>query len=630
MSSRIQELQESIRSAAEAYYQGNPIMTDQDYDALEDELRHLGEGEQVAGGWEPSEAGIATVQHATPMLSLDKIRTDLELEKFLDSGDYPVSVEYKYDGMALSIVYQDGKLDYAALRGGGEIGEIVPLADRIGGIPASIPNRDRVEVRGEAFIKFADLDRINDMRTGRGMAPYSNPRNATAGLLRNTGDVGDMVEMVSFISYDSVCPPGFISSLDHSGNRVFDQFSDVMACIEQIQEERPSLDFEIDGAVIKFQDSEVRRRLGSSRRAPNWARAWKYPPMSKTTTLREVRWSKNRTGRVVPVAIFDTVELGTNINRSTLHNYENVITLALEEGDTIVVEKAGDVIPQVVENRGGGNDPIFVPDHCPTCDSALERRSVDLACPNPDCNIEVALRHALIVLGVKGLGPSFCAKITEERGIHDNGTSRDIIEMLDIILGLTKDGVLELEGYGEVSAQNAIDALSQLREPSIGNWIAALGLEKIGVTVAQDISRAFGSLNALSEATSDDLSAIQGLGAKRIETILSARGKLDRLRAVLESHSIEEWVYDPQQSSGSSHLSGKNIVVTGTIDGMKRSEVSDLLMEQGANIQSSVNAATDILIAGSKAGSKLQRAENLGITIVQVSTSQEVETYIEG
>ena len=624
---------ELIARADVAYDQGNPIMTDEEYDNL-------------TAGQEQSLRGTdiladRKIEHRNPMLSLDKVRTNDSVQSWLksvakvaaDPASVQVSVEYKYDGFALVATYYQGSLLHVATRGNGSVGEnVTQNARRL--FPANLPQFPAgfVEIRGEALMPKASLSILANYGYD-----YSNTRNGVPGLIRRNDNVSQIVwETIDFAVYDVIgveyglfsetIPGGFQNSKitysrqaggeNHRPTLTLDlsdlgtSTATVMDDIRDIESARDGLEFDIDGAVVKVIDQDIRTDMGATSHHPRWAVAFKYAEVVKPTTLRHVGWSRGRTGRVVPVAYFDSVDLGSNVSQATMHNLDIFNGFAPHEGDTVLMKRSGEVIPYIMAVEHNGDGPAMVPPTvCPDCETDLVVQGADLFCSNPDCGLEARTVNALTVMDVKGIAYGLINKLMAP-GEYLDGSS-DMVDVLDRLLTLESEElevIRHFEGEGPTSEANAIAALGQLRNPSMAGWLASLGIKGIAHSTAQKMLSHFSTLGDI-DAGAIRSGAVPSLGDFAATQVEAHMELIERLDSMLDKHGIDKWVYDPLAGADEgSEFYGKNVVVTGVFDGPKRPQIEAWLTEQGANIQGSVSKTTNILFAGERAGSKLAKA----------------------
>lgn len=613
-----------IRRAEEAYDRGEPIMTDAEYDALTADAKV----EQAIGGYEIPAA--LKIKHRTPMLSLQKVRDEDNLFKWLAKlpTGTQISVENKYDGFAVSALYQDGQLQHVVTRGDGVQGENITANARGSLAPETIKTQGAVEIRGEAFMR---RDSLRSIETDHGIV-YDNTRNAVPGLLRRKDPLPRIVaEHVDLVVYDVIPYDGqqihqddldAIQSTRIEGNVTTDWTPEwVVSRIEQIGTGRASLEYDIDGAVVKVMDEDVRQDLGSNNHHPKWAVAWKYESVSKPTTIRDVEWGRGRTGRVIPVAVFDPVDLGTNVSRATMHNYATFQQMAPRVGDTIFVTRANDVIPYVESVlKIESSTALVAPTQCPECRGDLKviESGVDLLCDNKDCGIIGRVVYALGVLGVKGVSVALVNKLFEDGQYLDG--SNDIIDALHGLLNISEDHIRDLDGYGETSARKAVEALSVMREADLGQWIASIGIKSVGRTNAAKIAHALGSIDEIvKDVLVDhwmDQGNIPGIGYSAISQLEGNLDQLKRLARMMELNNVEQRV-DRVEVDEDSEFAGLNVVITGSFEGHTRDDIASWFVSQGATVQGSVNGKTNLLVAGERAGSKKAKAESLGVRIIE-------------
>lgn len=607
-SSAPQNTEQLIREANKAYYEGDPIMIDAEYDALERDV--VGENpDVVAGGYIPESR---KVEHVQPMLSLAKVHSEDDLITWLrkvrdklgwnlHSEDSPVMlIEPKWDGLSIEVVVKDGEFSSASTRGNGVVGEdVTETASRIPTLQNHVTSSgvDNGPLYFEVTISESNLLLINDLHE----LDYKNTRNAAAGILRREDQLGR--EMAWYLE---VVPHG-VTDHTYSANLYMER--EIVEFVHQIEAQRTDSIYpsDIDGVVIKFKDQTYRGQLGAGSHSPHWAVAYKFPAEQAVTTLREVNWTKGRTGKITPRATFDPILLvGASIRNATLHNIDFITEKNLRIGDRIRVQRSGDVIPYVVEvvERGDG-EPIVVPDDIDSEDVILDQ-----------------IRYGVAQLGADGIGPAAINAMIE-KGLINEG---DVVDALDSMLKLTPGDIASLPGYGQASEAKILYEISCFQYVELGQWIAALGIPGMGWTYCDRLARWFGSIVEILTASENDLSSIPGFGPSKIESLIGEMiprsdqaeksGLIFRLGAMLDRNGITPSAYEEEEVRTDTEWSGKKIVITGSLDGYNRSDLSAKLEGLGATMQGSVSSTTDILIAGEKAGSKLAKAESLGVTVL--------------
>lgn len=602
------------------------------------------------------------VPHKRPMLSLEDVFSPAEFEEWTERlsrrlpGFRPdFYAEIKMDGLAVSLEYEKGALVTGSTRGDGKVGEDITHNLRtIESIPLSLREPDEkdiaafhrafgegltiaqvrqavrarlegaTEVRGEVYMPKPSFERLNKEAAKRGEPPFANPRNAAAGSLRQLDPAVAASRRLAFFAYDLVTHDGLLTHEQghelarllgfpvNPLNRRCAGAAEVEAMRAEVMRKRDKLPYWTDGVVVGVNDDRTFERLGVVGKAPRGMIAYKFPAEAVTTVVREVRWQVGRTGAITPVAVMDPVFVGgTTVKHATLHNLDEIGRLGLKVGDTVVLEKAGDVIPKVVkvlpELRTGAEKAIRAPRSCPVCGKPAERREgeVALVCANPGCPAKDRARLIHFVskrgLDVEGLGEKIVETLMDE-GLVDEPADFFRLE----------PGDLEpLEGFAEVSAAKLVEAVRARRRVALSRFLVALGIRHVGEETAVDLARAFGSLEKLREASIDDLKAVPQVGTVVAESVHAffkdplRRGEIDRL--------LEAGLKVEKESSGRDlPLSGKSFVLTGTLETLSRDEATERLRALGASVGSSVSAKTDYVVVGQDPGSKAEKARKLG------------------
>ena len=657
IASRMRSLEKDLeRWNYEYYVLDAPSVPDSEYDKAFRELSELEKAhpelkseasptERVGGA---ARSDLAKVRHAVPMLSIHT-ETDFEADGArafdervrkglgLSDGDEDVEydVELKFDGLAMNLRYESGILVSAATRGDGLIGEDVTAnVKTIRTIPLRLPQRvpDILEVRGEVIMHKADFERLNDEQRLEGLKPFVNPRNAAAGCLRQLdpkvtakrklsfyayglGEISEAVALTHSSILDRLQSWGFPVAKERrvvKGWKALAEFHDWVKSIRQ------TLPFEIDGVVYKVNSLALQNELGFISREPRWACAHKYPPEEALTVVQDIDVQVGRTGKLTPVARLKPVFVGgVTVSNATLHNEDFIGELGLKIGDTVVVRRAGDVIPEIVrvlpERRTGAERDFVMPQRCPVCGSETFRDEEEkdtrctggLFCPaqRRESLVHFASRLAL---NIDGLGEKVIDQLIEAQ----------LIETPADLYRLTEDKLLLLDRFGKKSAANLIAALEKSKETTLARFIYALGIRHVGESTARDLAAHFKSLQALMDADSDELLKVNDVGDVIAQSIIHFFEE-EHNREVIEKLIAEgvHWPL-PQDSAVNDAVSGKTFVLTGTLPSMGREEAKALLLAQGAKVASSVSKKTDYVVAGAEAGSKLEKAQALGIKII--------------
>ncbi|MGM0506766.1 MAG: NAD-dependent DNA ligase LigA [Bacteroidota bacterium] len=647
---RIAELRKQIRAADRAYYdKAAPFISDREYDALLQELRELEEAHDLQSedsptrrvGEEPTTA-FPDVRHPEPILSLDNTYSEEELREFADrvrrnAGEEPAwSLELKFDGAAIRLQYEDGEFVQGATRGDGQTGDdITNNLKTIGDIPLRLRGEPpvRLDVRGEAYMEREAFVRLNQYREEQGLEPFANPRNSTAGTLKMQDPREVARRPLRFFAFDldagDSTPPthdGKLKLLNELGlpvcdyHRVCDTIEEALEVIAEWDKLRHTLPYETDGVVIKVNEARLRKQLGQTARAPRWAIAYKFEAEQAATTIEAITLQVGRLGSITPVAELAPVQLaGTTVKRASLHNEDEIRRKDIRTGDTVLVEKAGEIIPQVIRvldpEAEGRAEPFRMPETCPACDEPLIRLKDEVAwrCMNPTCPPQVrerithfASRHSM---DIDGLGEAIADLLIEA------GLVRHVADLYQ----LTVEDLLPLERMAEKSAKNLIDALQKSKEQPLSRLLNGLGIRYVGQTVARDLAENFPSLEALQNASREEMEAVHAIGPRIAESVtawFSLEGNRQMIRQLREAgvDPIEEGT-GPTEGA----LEGLTIVVTGSLDHFTRSSIKEAIRRHGGRATSSVSRKTDLLVAGANAGSKLEKANELEIPVLSES-----------
>ena len=649
----MQQLQKEVEHHMHLYYDLDaPELEDFEYDRLIHHLMDLEEQyPEYASPNSPTKrvGGSAMntfreVPHKVQMGSLQDVFSLDELRAFDERVRETVPeptyvVEQKIDGLSVSLEYRNGELAVGSTRGNGLVGEDVTENIRtIRSIPLKLPQPlPLLEVRGEVYMPVNSFWRLVREQELREETPAKNPRNAAAGSLRQKDPKIAAARGLDIFCFNiqqlegTVCESheaslelmrslGFPVSPDY---KVVHTIEEAIRQIEKIGELRGKLGYQIDGAVIKVDSFADRERLGSTAKYPKWAVAFKYPPEEKETVLRSIALQVGRTGAVTPTAEFDPIELaGTTVSRATLHNQDFITQLGVNIGDTIVVRKAGDIIPEVIGVRNHPKDkPAYVmPTHCPSCGTLLVRdpEVAAIRCPNISCPAQIlrSLIHfcSRSAMDIEGLGEAACELLLQQ-GLAK--TPADLYR-------LTKDDLMRLEGFQTKKAENILAALEKSKQNELGALLFGLGIRNIGEKAAKLLAARFGTLQAVENATHEELLSIEGFGEIMAESVLQyfADDNNRKLCGDLLSLGLRPWV--PQQASAA--LAGMTFVVTGTLPGYSRDEIENLIEKNGGKAAGSVSKKTSYVVAGEAAGSKLAKAQSLGVPVL---TEQQLLELIE-
>ena len=645
---RLEELKAVIRKHDYAYYVlDNPTVLDSEYDALMRELRELearhpdwvtlDSPTQRVGGM--AAKGFETIRHQTPLLSLgnafsagDLRAFDQRVRQLLGEEKPEYVLEPKVDGLAISLLYEDGVLVQAATRGDGETGENVtnnvrtirsiPLQLAIDSPPA------RLDVRGEIYMPKKSFARLNAARATAGEALFANPRNAAAGSLRQLDPQVTAGRELGFLAY-AVGDSRFemhseaLATLRQWGfpvyqGRTFDSIEQIIAYIDDFDVLRRSLPYETDGLVIKVNSTAQQQRLGATGKDPRWAIAYKFPAEQAETLLEDIFVQVGRTGVLTPVAVLRPVKLaGTTVSRASLHNEDLIRDKDIRVGDMVVVQKAGEIIPEVVrvviERRPAESVPFVMPSQCPECDAPVARAEGEAAvrCTNPHCPAlgREGLAHyaGRDAMDIENLGPAVVALLWNKGLVR---TPADYYK-------LDAQTLSGLERMGPKSAQNLVDAIANSKKQGLERLLFALGIRFVGVKAAKILAQAFGDIDQLRQAEQDDLTRINEIGPRIAESVVTwfaAPENQALLAALAEAGVSMTAVLKPVDAAGP--LFGKTIVITGTLPTLTRPEATELAEKAGANVASSVSKKTDYVLAGEAAGSKLDKAKTLGIPVL--------------
>jgi len=651
----LENLREKIRYHNQRYYNlDDPEISDAEYDRLFRTLLDIEkrrpdlvtpDSPSQRVGAEPRES-FSQVPHRRPMLSLEngfnenEIRDfDARVRKLLkDLYNCNYIVEPKMDGLAVEMVYEGGVLVSASTRGDGYVGEnVTPNIRTIRTVPLKLvqsqeqhPVPDLLEVRGEAYMEIAAFNELNKLRLSQGLPVFANPRNAAAGSIRQLDPRITRERRLNMFCYGAGEISGFkfrthmdiLNALDSWGLRInksyimeFNNLDNVIDYCRRLEQERSALPYEIDGAVIKVNELALQERLGEKSRSPRWALAYKFKPTQETTRIIKIDVQVGRTGALTPVAWLEPIEIaGVTVSRATLHNQEEIEKKDIRENDTVVVQRAGDVIPEVVRvitSKRTGNEKAFrMPSNCPVCGTKVEKRQgeVVIRCPNKGCPAQVRARLIHFVskgaMDIDGLGEKIIGQLLD----------RELVREAADLYKLKKADLLQLDKIEQKSADNLLKAIEKSKTTTLPKFIYSLGIRHVGEHIADLLAAHYGDIEGFLMATEEELLSINEIGPQIAESVvsyLSDRANTEHIRRLLDMGIRLE-----ESSPRGDLLAAKVFVVTGTLNSMSRSEAKELIERNGGRMASTVSSSTDYLVAGESPGSKLQKARELGIAIL--------------
>lgn len=645
---RIEELKKILNEANNAYYEdAQPFLSDKDFDTLLKELEFLEQQFDLVNPNSPTQrvggeisSNFETVVHPIPLLSLDNTYNAQELSNFddrikkiLGHSNYNYLVELKFDGASIRLRYENGKLALGATRGNGEKGDnITKNLKTVKDIPLELtgdyPNI--VEIRGEAYMEKEAFSRLNTRRQVEGLSVFANPRNSTAGSLKMQDPKAVAQRPIRFFAFDlmfddepeDITQCNKVELLKEYGlpfnefPKICTNIDEVLQVINHFDVIRHELPYETDGAVVKINETNLRNKLGSTSKFPRWAIAYKFEAEQAQTIIHDISLQVGRLGTITPVAELEPVLLaGTTIKRASLHNEEEIQRKDIRIGDKVIVEKAGEIIPQVVSVVNANlqeRSPVFIfPKNCPACSSTLIKYNGEVAwrCINPMCppQIRIKIEHfaSRDALDIEGLGESVVDLLVTE------GLILNYADLYD----LSVHQIIPLERMAEKSAHNLISAISKSKEQPFERVLYALGIRFVGKAVSKDLAKAFKSLEILKSASIDDLFAVNSIGPRIAESIIEFFGNqfnIENLTRLLE-HGLQFEIKETELTS--LLLKEKMVVITGTLPTLSRKEATELIEKHGGKTSSSISKKTDYVLAGKSAGAKLTKAQNLGVTI---------------
>lgn len=642
---KVKELSELLQKYSDAYYlYDNPIVSDYEFDMLMQELKAL-EAEypelvlptsptQRVGGYAMNT--FEKVEHAVQMASLQDVFSFDEVRSFvekcvatLDSPEF--SVEPKIDGLSVSLEYENGELVRASTRGDGFVGENVTANIRtIRTIPEKLRNAPQfLEVRGEVYMPLSSFSELTEQQELNGETPFKNPRNAAAGSLRQKDSKVTAKRKLDMFVFNVQQVRGveFAShteSLDYLKKLGFKTVPDYKCCkkYEEIETEiihigqsRAEFSFDIDGAVVKVNDLEQRKTMGETAKTPKWAVAYKYPPEEKETKLLDIELNVGRTGAITPVAVFEPILLaGTSVSRAVLHNQSFIDEKDIRIGDTIVVRKAGEIIPEVLRSVAHAENsvPFRLPEVCPVCGTPSVRDEGEsvLRCPNGQCPaqllknlIHFASRNAM---NIDGLGEANMKLFVD----------KELVKSPADLYSLEKEQISVLEGFGERSAEKLIAAIEASKNAELDRLVFALGIRNIGQKAATLLCEKFGDMDSILSADVEDISSIESFGDIMAESVVTALREEHNLELIARLRDAGVNMTYTKKSTGDNRFAGVTFVLTGTLPTMKRDDAKALIESFGGKVSGSVSKKTGYVVAGEEAGSKLTKAQELGVKII--------------
>ncbi|WP_278926624.1 NAD-dependent DNA ligase LigA [Staphylococcus auricularis] len=660
---RVDELHKMLNQYSYEYYvKDNPTVPDSEYDQLLRELINIedehpeyrtADSPTVRVGGQ-AQSTFEKVQHDKPMLSLGNAFNADELRKFDQRirgniGEVTYMCELKIDGLAVSLKYEDGQFVQGLTRGDGTTGEdITENLRTIHAIPLKVEAPLTFEVRGEAYMPRQSFLKLNEEKEAKDEQPFANPRNAAAGSLRQQDTRLAAQRKLSvflysvndFTQFEASTQSDALDELDRLGyktnqeRQIANNIDEVLEYIDKWTEQRESLPYDIDGIVIKVNSLEQQQELGFTQKSPRWAIAYKFPAEEVVTTLRDIELSIGRTGVVTPTAILDPVRVaGTTVSRASLHNGDLIQERDIRIGDSVIVKKAGDIIPEVVKSiidrRPEDAEVYHMPTHCPSCGHELVRieGEVALRCINPKCPAQLieGLIHFVSrqAMNIDGLGD----KIIQQ--LYENEVIKDVAD----IYYLSKEDLLPLERMGEKKVANLLAAIDASRENSLERFLFGLGIRHLGAKASQTIAEKYETMDRLLEVSEEELVEIYDVGEKLAQSIVTylenedVRALINKLKEKNVNMSYKG--VKTTEVTGHPEFEGKTIVLTGKLQEMTRNEATEWLELQGASVTNSVTKKTDIVIAGKDAGSKLDKAEKLGTTVWSEAEFQDKQKEIE-
>ena len=637
---RMRPLVDRLNEAAAAYYRrDDPILSDMQYDKLFDELQALERESGVVLPDSPSHRvggapveGFAEHRHLNRLWSMDKVQSEEELEawitrteKLAGRSDLTYYVEYKFDGLTLNLTYENGQLTQAATRGNGVTGEaILPQARTIRSVPLSIPCRKTMEIQGECIMRLSSLEEYN--RTAR--EPLKNARNAAAGALRNLDPQVTASRKLDAFFYQIgtlddppyASQPGMLAFIRENGFPVSPYLGEahsreeLLACIREIEAARPSLDWLIDGAVIKVGDFALRQEMGFTERFPRWAVAYKFKAEESVTTLRKVTWELGRTGKLTPLAHLEPVDFyGVTVRKATLNNWQDILRKRVALGAPVWIRRSNDVIPEImgrVGEPGPEEKPIERPTVCPSCGEPLVERGAHLFCMNrvsckPQAVARIAHFASREAMDIEGLSDKTAALFYDTLNVRDPAD----------LYHLPREAIRQVEGFQDRKTDRLLEALKASKHCELDAFLFALGIPNIGRKTARDLAQAFGSLAGVQAADIPALTALKDVGETVAQSVVEFFSFPENLAMI--DRLLAAGVHPKEAAAaGEGPFTGKTVVVTGTLPTLSRKEAEDLIRAAGGQAASSVSKKTAFVVAGEAAGSKLTKAQQLDIEVI--------------
>lgn len=649
MKTRLLELRKTLDELSYQYYTlDKPTVTDYEYDMMYRELETI---EKAHPEWitpdSPTQrvgskisGGFAKYTHDRPMLSLGDVFNDAELMEFdqrvrhdLDGEDVTYVVELKIDGLAVNLIYEHGQFIRGVTRGDGRVGEDITNNVRtIRTIPLHIDNDSpHIEIRGEVYMPVDSFVQLNAQRRDDELEPFANPRNAAAGSLRQLDPRITAQRKLAFFAY---ALGGTVGIEIHSQEelladlkafhfqvnpeyRTFTTMAEVIQFIHSWDERRDTLPYATDGMVVKVNSFAQQARLGNTVKIPRWAIAYKFPPEQAKTKVQGISITLGRTGVLTPAADLKPVRLaGTTVKRATLHNEDYIKEKDIRIGDTVIIQKAGEIIPEVVrpviEARTGSETVFSMPKTCPCCGGPVVRHEGEAAtrCINPNCPAVIGEKIAHFVsrdaMNIDGLGDAIVQQLLQQHLIHD----------VSDIYGLTKDELVDLEGFGEKSADNLLKAIEDSKHVGLARVLFALGIRFVGAKAGRILAESFGSMDAIMKASIDEMTAIGEIGPRIAESVAAYAGNPDNQALIqkLQSYGIDMTAEKRQLISTA--FDGEIVVLTGKLQTMTRKEAQQAVEDRGGKCTSAVTKKTTLVVAGAEPGSKYEKAQKLGIHII--------------